>query len=206
MQIQTISNFKPISSNYSLFPVKNSNHEHELYISNSKLTWFSSKVLYKTLHYSQKIQFATFTDFIAGDSSVQFSLVVLLSNMCKFYLENSETFTINIPFKVARVFPLKTGLLFQSVSNSFYTLNHPLDEIELVKVSIKFDQILIVHYSNYLNTLVLISYSKHDNKHLFFTANFNQIIVKHRLLYEMTLNIINLPLEITSILEKQLYF
>jgi len=155
----------PINDNKDLH--LNINYDEELYIFGSKVIWSQSNVLKRSFSfesYNQQVTQAFWAYFyiedIEKDSSsngkdnkvLKRTLCIFLQTFAKFYLKNGQSYTLNLPFKIKKAFPLDHGIIIQRIpekeefsANSesqvsnlnisvLFSVMHPLEEMRIVSM------------------------------------------------------------------------
>jgi len=145
----------------------NVNYDEELYIFGSKVIWSQSNVLKRSFSfesYNQQVSQAFWAYFyiedIEKDSSLngkdnkvlKRTLCIFLQTFAKFYLKNGQSYTLNLPFKIKKAFPLDHGIIIQRIpekeefsANSetqisnlnisvLFSVMHPLEEMRIVSL------------------------------------------------------------------------
>lgn len=142
-------------------------YDEELYIFGSKVIWSQGNVLkrsYSFDNYNQKVTQAFWAYFYVEDLEKKSSikgkenkvlkktLCIFLETFAKFYLKNGQSFTLNLPFKIKKAFPLDHGIIIQRIpekeeysKNSdsqisnlnisiLFSVMHPLEEMRIVSM------------------------------------------------------------------------
>ncbi|ORY15789.1 hypothetical protein LY90DRAFT_677505 [Neocallimastix californiae] len=142
-------------------------YDEELYIFGSKVIWSQGNVLkrsYSFDNYNQQVTQAFWAYFYIEDleksSSIngkenkvlKKTLCIFLETFAKFYLNNGQSFTLNLPFKIKKAFPLDHGIIIQRIpekeefsTNSdsqisnlnisiLFSVMHPLEEMRIVSM------------------------------------------------------------------------
>ncbi|ORX59912.1 hypothetical protein BCR36DRAFT_408283 [Piromyces finnis] len=138
----------------------NISYDEELYIFGSKVIWSNGNVLkrsYSFENYNQKVTQAFWAYFYVEDidkkSSLKIkenkvlkkTLCIFLQTFAKFYLMNGQSFTLNLPFKIKKAFPLDHGIIIQRIPEKeefsinskldisiLFSVMHPLEEMRIV--------------------------------------------------------------------------
>ncbi|OUM67726.1 hypothetical protein PIROE2DRAFT_4801 [Piromyces sp. E2] len=153
----------------------NISYDEELYIFGSKVIWSQGNVLkrsYSFESYNQQVKQAFWAYFYVEDIENKTSLkgkenkvlkktlCIFLQTFAKFYLQNGQSFTLNLPFKIKEAFPLDHGIIIQRMpekeellENSIklsvlFSVMHPLEEMRIVSIYHKSTQ---ENYENFLS-------------------------------------------------------